>query len=367
MAGDTRGTEHRRPARVDVDAGLASAGDAERDGVEDPALPPLTLREEDHTPLFRQIAYQLSYLITSGRLAPGSRLPPVRRAAADLGVRVGSVAEAYRMLQGLGLVEAGVGRGTFVTTPTAAEPDVTDRQALLSAEIERLLRRSRSMGFRPEEVRHHVEARLGGGGVPATLLVAAPSQAIGRKYATSIETRIGVPVEVVPVTIDAIERREALVEHLLRSAYFIATFARFVRQVEVACGALSSSHRVTGFGTVEQPATVAALRTLAPSERVCLVTREPTLDLALNLIAELTGRRRDDMEICDSEDERTLRAALERCDRVLYTFTAIPTIVRVGVPSALRLELEFDIMDDSLRGLRRLLGYDDAAQAEARS
>lgn len=337
---------------------LPSLGSERPDaGQGEPFTPPLRLRPGDPTPVFRQIAYQLSYLITSGRLPPGTRLPPVRRVAAELDVRVGNVAEAYRMLQSQGLVDAGVGRGTFVSSPTAAEPDVAERQAQLSREIQRLLRRGYSLGFSSDELRHHVAAGLGGERVPATLLLAAPTLAVGRKYATSIETRFGSPVEVVPVTLAAIERRDPFVDELLHTGYFVATFARFVREVEAACAQLRRPHRVAGFGTVVQPSTVAALRSLDPGERICLITRDPTLGPALNLIAEYAQRGREEVMVCETDDEPAALAALEHSDRVLYTYTARPFVQRLGVPAGRRLELEFDVTEDSLRQLRHLLGH----------
>ncbi len=72
-------------------------------------------------PLYRQIAEQVEQLIESGRLATGTRLPTVRQLAADLGVTVVTVQNAYSELQEEGLAEAVVGRGTFVTRPAPSD------------------------------------------------------------------------------------------------------------------------------------------------------------------------------------------------------------------------------------------------------
>ena len=55
--------------------------------------------------------------VTQGRLAPGTRLPPVRDLAYDVGVTPGTVARVYRSLTEAGLLSAAVGRGTFVAEP----------------------------------------------------------------------------------------------------------------------------------------------------------------------------------------------------------------------------------------------------------
>ncbi len=65
-------------------------------------------------PVFRQIVEYLRRAIDAGRLAPGARLPPLRGLARSLGVNRETVAAAYRELAVRGLVESGVGRGTFV-------------------------------------------------------------------------------------------------------------------------------------------------------------------------------------------------------------------------------------------------------------
>lgn len=52
--------------------------------------------------------------VRNGVLAPGRRLPPVRELAWSLGITPGTVARAYQIATQQGLLEAVVGRGTFV-------------------------------------------------------------------------------------------------------------------------------------------------------------------------------------------------------------------------------------------------------------
>jgi DNA-binding transcriptional MocR family regulator len=63
---------------------------------------------------YRAIAASVEESIALGALPPGSRLPPMRELAAELGISTGTVASAYRLLSEHGLV-AGRGRsGTVV-------------------------------------------------------------------------------------------------------------------------------------------------------------------------------------------------------------------------------------------------------------
>ncbi len=77
----------------------------------------LHLDRDSRTPLYLQIRNQLREMILDGTLSEGSRLPPERQMAADLGVNRSTVVNAYRGLAADGLVEARVGQGTTVCRP----------------------------------------------------------------------------------------------------------------------------------------------------------------------------------------------------------------------------------------------------------
>ncbi|MCW3009587.1 MAG: transcriptional regulator, GntR family with sensor domain protein, partial [Solirubrobacterales bacterium] len=66
-------------------------------------------------PAWAQIEEDLARRIE--RLDVGSRLPPERDLAGELGVSRSTVRQALGALAGRGLVERGVGRGTFVARP----------------------------------------------------------------------------------------------------------------------------------------------------------------------------------------------------------------------------------------------------------
>lgn len=66
-------------------------------------------------PPYEQVRAQLARQVQSGELAPGTRLPSVRRLAVDLGLAVNTVARAYRELEQAGLVATRGRNGTVVT------------------------------------------------------------------------------------------------------------------------------------------------------------------------------------------------------------------------------------------------------------
>ncbi|WP_118132529.1 PLP-dependent aminotransferase family protein [Oceanicella sp. SM1341] len=74
-------------------------------------------------PKYRALADALRHDVREGTLEPGTRLPPVRDLAWRLNVTPGTVARAYQIATDAGLLEATVGRGTFVRGTRHEEAD----------------------------------------------------------------------------------------------------------------------------------------------------------------------------------------------------------------------------------------------------
>ncbi len=72
------------------------------------------LDETSSVPPFEQIRVRILDLAASGKLAVGTRLPPVRALAAQLSVAVNTVARAYRELEQAGIVRTAGRAGTVV-------------------------------------------------------------------------------------------------------------------------------------------------------------------------------------------------------------------------------------------------------------
>jgi DNA-binding transcriptional MocR family regulator len=92
-------------------------------------------------PLYRQIMAQVMTQIENGRLPVGTLLPPERKLAERLGVNRTTVVTAYRELVATGMVEARVGRGTWVSDAImdGANPVQSPAwQTLFTATTERL-------------------------------------------------------------------------------------------------------------------------------------------------------------------------------------------------------------------------------------
>ena len=74
-------------------------------------------------PPFEQLRAQLARQIQDRTLAVGTRLPTIRRLAADLGLAVNTVGRAYRALEEAGLIETRID-GT--ARPRRLKPDAVE-------------------------------------------------------------------------------------------------------------------------------------------------------------------------------------------------------------------------------------------------
>lgn len=93
--------------------------------------------ENSGQPLYIKIADSIEASIVSGELGTGSRLPPLRNIAYDIGVTVGTVSRAYALACERGLVSGEVGRGTYVLgKETSILPPLSVPPEMLAGKIQ---------------------------------------------------------------------------------------------------------------------------------------------------------------------------------------------------------------------------------------
>lgn len=342
---------------------------------------PIILTPEGLVPLYLQIKSQISYLITSGQLAAGERLPPVRSVAGSLNVNPGTVAQAYRELQQEGLIDAAVGRGTFVATTLPVAADLGVRQRETTAALERALSRLRSLGLSDLEARLRFEGTLAAGTARCNVLLVAPTAAVASKYAESLVQHLGEGLEVHPATFAGVEQQAPEIGRHLELCYYVLTFASSVRRVELALESYGQPCQVLGMTTELQEASIAALRRLPAGARVLIVSEERYAHQSLALVIRHSGLGTGDVDLVTLEwlsaGDAATRAgpagnaelaaeassAMAHIDlpsgdpeRVLvYTFGAAPLAERLKQRFLGQLELSFDVAPDSLRRLGSIL------------
>lgn len=106
------------------------------------------------TPPFAQVRVQIIAMIESGELPTGTRLPPVRTLATDLGLAANTVARVYKELEEARFVETRGRAGTFVSAGTDA---TKERAARAAAEFARSMK---ALGITPSDALDLARAAL---------------------------------------------------------------------------------------------------------------------------------------------------------------------------------------------------------------
>ncbi|NUQ61472.1 MAG: GntR family transcriptional regulator [Pirellulales bacterium] len=109
------------------------------------------ISDQDGVPIYVQLLDQVKYLVSSGRLAAGEQLPPVRKLAEQLLVNPNTVARAYRELESEGVVTSRRGSGVFVAdggSPLARR----EQNRILAERIDMLLTEARQMNVDVESL-----------------------------------------------------------------------------------------------------------------------------------------------------------------------------------------------------------------------
>ncbi|MET0191404.1 MAG: GntR family transcriptional regulator [Pseudonocardia sediminis] len=105
-------------------------------------------------PPYEQLRAQLARQIQDRSLAVGTRLPTIRRLAADLGLAVNTVGRAYRELEEAGLIETHGRAGSFVSAAGEQAREQAHRAARAYAAV------IACVGIDPTEAIQIVEAAL---------------------------------------------------------------------------------------------------------------------------------------------------------------------------------------------------------------
>lgn len=87
----------------------------------------IPLDKQSEEPIYQQLIRHFQMQIVNGQLQEGTRLPPSRDLARQLGIGRISVVSAYNELQSKGLISAHPGRGTFVNASDTARRNIQSR------------------------------------------------------------------------------------------------------------------------------------------------------------------------------------------------------------------------------------------------
>jgi len=107
-------------------------------------------------PLFEQLRAQITRLIVSGEMPPGTQLPAIRYLAADLGLARGTVAKVYETLARDGLVTSATRAGTVVAPVKEHARSISPDDLTRAAQHVALI--ARQLGLSPDDAQAAIRA-----------------------------------------------------------------------------------------------------------------------------------------------------------------------------------------------------------------
>jgi GntR family transcriptional regulator len=117
-------------------------------------------------PPYEQIRAQVATMAAAGVLPVGTRLPPIRQLAKDLGLAGGTVARAYRELEAAGVIVTRGRHGSFVAEPVGDPRRRVADEALAEA-AHAFAVQARQLGAEPEHALRLARTALQALGGPA--------------------------------------------------------------------------------------------------------------------------------------------------------------------------------------------------------
>lgn len=110
--------------------------------------------------MYAQLAARIRVAVAAGELSTGDPLPSVRALATQLRVNPATVVQAYRELEGEGVVDMRQGSGTFVAA-VSTERRAKTREQEARRLVRSLLEQSARLAICPADLRKAIEAELG--------------------------------------------------------------------------------------------------------------------------------------------------------------------------------------------------------------
>lgn len=320
----------------------------------DAGLPGFHVRRESPVPVFLQLKSQFEYLIVTGKLLPGQRLPSIRRLASSLGVGPATVVRAYRELEIAELAVSNEGVGFFVTS---AEPVRSQPHARVREQVSALLEGALEDGLGIDQVLQIFLAQVAELRVsrtrPELVVVSKPGGSVGELAMHLRHALADLNVTVTGATLTELAADMDGWLPRLAKAQCVTSLMFDLQQAR----SLLDPHGI------EVMPLLGALRddtrqkiiSLPPGTRVGIISVSVdfvdgmiTAATSLNPALEITGA-------CDSGDEQGIRDLVAGADCLIHG-TLARQVVEARLPASIgAIELIYVPDDSSVQRLRRLL------------
>ena len=119
----------------------------------------LTIEHNSGVSVSAQIVAQIKYMVVSGQLKPGERIPSVRGLATELKLNPTTVARIYRQLEAEEIICTQAGRGTFITQGRSSLT-LTEKRRQIAARVRELVVESGRISLDYGELTRLVEMEI---------------------------------------------------------------------------------------------------------------------------------------------------------------------------------------------------------------
>lgn len=335
------------------------------------------ISEDKLVPAYLQIKYQLAFLIRSGRLVVGARLPAVRSLASTLGISTGTVMKAYAELQAEGYLTGRAGSGTVVASP----PPNTglaqgEARALAEDSLRKAYKYAYALGFGVDELSELAFSLLQRISRVVPLGIVGTTRRMTEKYAQDLAEALDDPtVEIRPIT--AIPMGETgqqapgetgkwkLDEDeiaKLDGLYYLVTFTTFVSDLAEALGDEVNRFEILGMSIEPTVDTSRRLSELPPGESTCFVASSNFFHSFVPLIKSQLLSPNTSLHVIPRNQDGLgeLERSIEGYDTIVHNVGLTSMLDQLGVPASKRIELEFSFTNASVEDLRTRIATPDA-------
>jgi DNA-binding transcriptional regulator YhcF (GntR family) len=281
-------------------------------------------------PVGSQLYGLLSYALSFGGIAHGTKLQSVRQLASELGIAPMTVAQVYQRLRDAGLIEMKHGLGAFaVSDPEKLGRDQFPASAL-RADVEVLIGKAEKLGVSTLTLTSMISAQalLRRPTAGLRIVFVAIFEGPGRDYIAQIKSVLAATDQVQLLTLDSLRVSEEA-RQLSREADIVLTFLH--REAEVKT--LIPDARVLGLRFIPSERTRTALAGLDPRMRVAAVTYfQEYIAIMRPSVREFAPHIADIKVTWSSSPD--LPGLVRECDAVIFASGAdhVADLVPPGVP-----------------------------------
>lgn len=324
------------------------------------------LVSDDHEiPIYLQIAHQLTYLIYSHQLRDNEQLPTVRALAEQLKVNPNTVSQAYYELQNSGLIASQRGRGTFVRAGNPSEvADWSVRHELLVAEMARLRQRAHALGFIDSDIQSQFFGAIQGSQQACDVVVVTPGRSAA-KYAKSLTAAMSsYGLAVHPVAIEDLAAGKTAALVTLADCYYVITLVSIKQQVEDLLLGVPGEHGIVVTSLDITAETIGRIAELPAGLSICIFSPERYQPIVVNILHGYSlVEHRSITKVLDGAPKPVALQAFASADLIVHTFLSGPLLEAYGVPAERRLEIGFEISEESINKLKERFAHRTRQQA----